>query len=201
MKPAHKSERSVRDKERERRGEERRGEKVRREGKARRGRANERRERWGRRRRERWGRRRREGEKERRREGEKEAKKRGKGTVTKRKPKAEGAEIRKPDDKIAQVPKTPDCSETNCVLIHTSESTRIDSLKLCETEHFLNWGNLRCFKIRPSTRNPGSALRRTVGRLRLSEPPHMTDLQIRQTRIRKTMRFFLFEHSKHLFNN
>ena len=164
MKPAHKSERSVRDKERERR-----------EGKARRGRANERRERWRRRRRRR----------------EKEAKKRGKGTVTKRKPKAEGAEIRKPDDKIAQVPKTPDCSETNCVLIHTSESTRIDSLKLCETEHFLNWGNLRCFKIRPSTRNPGSALRRTVGRLRLSEPPHMTDLQIRQTRIRKTMRFFI----------
>ena len=180
MKPAHKSERSVRDKERERRGEERRyGERVRREEEER-----TRGERGG------------EGEGERGGEGEgegereKEAKKRGKGTVTKRKPKAEGAEIRKPDDKIAQVPKTPDCSETNCVLIHTSESTRIDSLKLCETEHFLNWGNLRCFKIRPSTRNPGSALRRTVGRLRLSEPPHMTDLQIRQTRIRKTMRFF-----------
>ena len=174
MKPAHKSERSVRDKERERR-----------EGKARRGRANERREVGKEKEKEKEKERRKEGEKERR-----KRKKRGKGTVTKRKPKAEGAEIRKPDDKIAQVPKTPDCSETNCVLIHTSESTRIDSLKLCETEHFLNWGNLRCFKIRPSTRNPGSALRRTVGRLRLSEPPHMTDLQIRQTRIRKTMRFF-----------
>ena len=29
------------------------------------------------------------------------------------------------------------------------ESTRIDSLKLCETEHFLNWGYSRRFKIRP----------------------------------------------------
>ena len=32
---------------------------------------------------------------------------------------------------------------------YIQESTRIDSLQLCETEHFLNWGNSRRFKIRP----------------------------------------------------
>ncbi len=100
-------------------------------------------------------------------------------------------EHRKPDDKIQRkVAETPKPFRKQNVLYTYSESTRIDSLKLCETEHFLNWGNLRCFKIRPSTRTPGSALRRTVGRLRLSEPPHMTILQIRQTRIRNPMRFF-----------
>ncbi len=32
---------------------------------------------------------------------------------------------------------------------YKDQSTRIDSLQLCETEHFLNWSNLRRFKIRP----------------------------------------------------
>ena len=43
--------------------------------------------------------------------------------------------------------------QTNEITAHEfftyRKSTRIDSLKLCETEHFLNWGNLWRFKIRP----------------------------------------------------
>ena len=74
MKPAHKSERSVRDKERERR-----------EGKARRGRANERRE----------GGKEKEKEKERRKEGEKKKKKEGKGNCYEKE--TEGRRCRNPE--------------------------------------------------------------------------------------------------------
>lgn len=71
---------------------------------------------------------------------------------------------------------------------HKKNLTRIDSLKLCETEHLLHWGNSGCFKTRP--RPARVYARRTGGRLRLPETPHLTILQIRQTKVRNPMRFF-----------
>ena len=88
-------------------------------------------------------------------------------------------ELRKPDNKIQRkVAETPKPFRKQNVLYTYS----------------------RCFKIRPSTRL-GSALRRTVGRLRLSEPPHMTDLADSSNKNKESYAVFLFEYSKHLFNN
>lgn len=62
-----------------------------------------------------------------------------------------GPEDGRPGEKVRPAPDGR--RQTNEITAHEfftyRKSTRIDSLKLCETEHLLHWGNSRRLKIRP----------------------------------------------------